>query len=233
MSDTPDILSRVEKLMRLSQNTGATAHEAHTATLMAQKLMAQYHISESRLDLDKQPDRKIEHFAPGEYTEIEWLLATTLAKRFRCRAYRARGQFYNPKTNRTDDGDVIKYVGLDNDATYLIAVHTLARQQLTYDLAEARRKHKTDGGYYARLNAHNFASGWTAGLAKELDDQSARESFTLICQPPPEVDEWCRANLYPWRGRYISSNNGPGYASGMHAGRAFASNAFGRRNISQ
>ena len=87
------ILEKISKALRLGTNN-ANEHEAQSAILAAQRLMAKYKISEEEIneflnENEKKEDKVIEEKAENEMNNNKWKrrLMITIAKNFRCDVY--------------------------------------------------------------------------------------------------------------------------------------------------
>ena len=87
------ILEKISKALKLGTNN-TNEHEAQSAILAAQRLMAKYKISEEEIneflnENEKKEDKVIEEKAENEMNNKKWKrrLMITIAKNFRCDVY--------------------------------------------------------------------------------------------------------------------------------------------------
>ena len=81
------VMAKVQKLLALAESDNE--HEAISASLMAQKLLAKYNIDMERLDGDTENTQKIEEVEVGVNTGNKWKyhLAECIARNYRCKCY--------------------------------------------------------------------------------------------------------------------------------------------------
>ena len=108
------IIEKIRKTLELSRNN-PSEEEAKAAALMAQKLLAKYHIDMAdveAVDLDKdEPIEEVYVDLPAKKWKYE--LATAVAQNFRCKHIyygKSRVCFYGHKTDATVAADTFKYL---------------------------------------------------------------------------------------------------------------------------
>lgn len=105
-----DIISKVQKLLNLARNGGATPAEAASAAKQAQRLIVKYHLEEAEL---KQQGKSVDEEAievfplepdrtPGPFPDWWKFLAHGLTKPFMCTNYHVRGHGQFVVGRRTD-----------------------------------------------------------------------------------------------------------------------------------
>lgn len=171
MENKKTIIEKIKKIMALAENN-PSENEAIAAALKAQKLMAEYHISEQDLG-EEITESKIDGLrcvVSGKTQKWKISLAIMLAKNFRCRVY-LRGN------------DVVFY-GFEED--------TKICQEVYYSLykigvklsdklkREMRKEHGTATGV-----RNTFCSGFVAGVKSELEKQC----IALMIVVPKEVND--------------------------------------------
>lgn len=79
------IISKIKKLLEMTEANGASENEAMAAALKAQKLMAEYHISEKEIGEKEKSDKiVIKHTFIGTGNKWKYALARIVGKNFRC-----------------------------------------------------------------------------------------------------------------------------------------------------
>lgn len=79
------IISKIKKLLEMTEANGASENEAMTAALKAQKLMAEYHISEKEIGEKEKSDKIVmKHTFIGTGNKWKYALTGIVGKNFRC-----------------------------------------------------------------------------------------------------------------------------------------------------
>ena len=180
MSDRDSIIERIRKLLALSENN-PNEHEAVSAALKAQKLIAEYDVQE--LEITGEECRRVPVQVQGDYyVGKRWCiyLANAVAKNFRCRAYR-----HNERRMRRGSAHVIRFVGFELDAKAAL---------LTYNMLVEVGEHlaREEAARYRRLYGssqgvkNTFLFGFVKGVCAELEKQSQ----ALMLVVPSEVNDY-------------------------------------------
>lgn len=198
-------IDKIRKILALAENN-PSEHEAISAALMAQKLMAKYNIQETEIQ-EEVTDNNIESLqvvVSGKVQKWRLYLAQVVAKNFRCKVY-LRGQdvvFFGYKK----DADICKEVFL---SLYRIGVKLSDKAK-----REARSKYGTAKGI-----RNSFCIGFVDGIRSELEKQST----ALIIIVPKEVNEKYDNMSRGWKNRAsnVSVNrfNPDAYSAGKQAGK--------------
>lgn len=182
MKEDQDIIEKIKKCLRLSRNN-PSAEEAETAALMAQRLIAKYHVGVVELqdETDEEESIKKVGVEVGLGKAWKYRLARAVSDNFRCRYFLSGEQtifFYGYKT----DAEVAKEV-----FTFLFQTgHQLARKMVN---AEYYRTHYTKGIY------NSFVTGYVAGVKSKLSEQC----LALMIVTPPEVNHLYEIMVEGWR----------------------------------
>lgn len=159
MNKRTDIVDKIKKLLVLSKDRSATEHEAKTAALAAQKLLAKYNINLESVDISKE-EKEITGclVSNKEYKGYIWAqtLAKAIARNYSCEAfmYGTSIVFYGYRTHT----EVAKTVFM-----YLFSVG----DHLALDVCrEYTKKNGHSKGVY-----NSFTFGYVSGIRSVLDEQ--------------------------------------------------------------
>ena len=172
-----DMIKRVQGCLALSSSTNE--NEARTAMLMAQKLLAKYHLSMADVVdgvgvAKEEPIVRI--WAPQVSGLRPWVrdLADVIGKNFRCMTgFTAKGNKHPVFVGYRTDAEVAREV-------FLSAFNFCERKG--GNLAQTYN----DRGLSARGVKVSFCSGFVAGLRKAYEEQVARDNSMALMTMPPE-----------------------------------------------
>lgn len=169
------ILDKISKALKLGTNN-SNKNEAQNAILMAQKLMAKYHLSQEDVDnfLDEnesQEDKVIEEKALNELNNEKWKrsLMITIAKNFRCDVY-----YLNHKlmlVGENEDINIVKRVYLYAKKAILDTFKVFFKENY-----ETQYLSSTDRDKYKR----QYAFGFIRGLSEKFEEQKANSEMALV-----------------------------------------------------
>lgn len=167
------IVARIKKLLAVADDRGATEHEASTAALAAQRLIAEYDVEQWEIHAkDAEPIETV--YAVDSVRRWRWHLADVIAPAFRCKTYQTR-KF---DTERGRYVHLMAFYGYKTDAT--AAAMTF---NSLYRIGNRLAQRYSRGAEYGTYNA--YVTGFVAGIASELEKQS--EALMIIV--PPKVNE--------------------------------------------
>lgn len=175
------VLAKIQKLLKIAEDRGATEHEAKVAMLKAQELMVKYSLNQSDLkdvDLEKHPKKVVTKAVIENKGRIMWYETTLLsiiAKNFRC-VYFSRGIIGNRSRN-------LMLMGLEEDVEIATFVFNFALNQM-----------KILGKNYIKENDHllemygttkasiknDYYTGFTRGLRQAFQDQVDKNNWGLV-----------------------------------------------------
>lgn len=174
------LIAKIEKLLRLSSSNNE--HEAQSAMMKAQELMAKHNIKMADVNPEEQPQEKVETRTSERYRE-GWVgdLATIIAGNFRCRTlllYANKGNTYR-----------VRFYGANDDAQ-------ICMQIFQYALEVVRSRCKTMKGIFEETGKsfeYNdklmYCHGFMQGLQKNFKEQIRRnECYALALTVPAVVD---------------------------------------------
>lgn len=172
-NDREKIIARIKKLLAVADDRGATEHEAASAALAAQRLIAQYDVEQWEIHAkDAEPIETV--YAVDAKRRWRWHLAAVVAPAFRCKTYQTR------RWNKTRRRYVhlMGFYGYKTDAT--AAAMTF---NSLYKIGNRLASRYSRGADYGTYNA--YVTGFVDGIASELEKQT--EALMIIV--PPKVNE--------------------------------------------
>ncbi len=164
------LIDKLNKLLVITTENGATEAEAESALLKAQKLMHKYNIAMEKLGGEEKIEYSLEMMDHTIKAAPRWPLSSIIAKSFACRAIQTRGK--------------IAFLGHKMDAKAAIEAFKFAWQVMKFNGEALQRERKaTTGDTHGVFNT--YAQGFLEGLKTKLDEQTT--SLTIIV--PPDVDD--------------------------------------------
>lgn len=173
MENTEKLVEKIQKLLaKAAEGSGATENEVITATLKAQKLMAEHNISMSEVCRDtKKLDVKYMMAKTKGYRDFRKALAVIIAENFRC------------KTVLMENRDVV-FMGILDDVNVAVETFNYLYEFIVSEgnkrYNKAIRKGEASGDIF-----NSYAVGFLMGLKRALDKQ-CRALMVLI---PKEVED--------------------------------------------
>lgn len=211
---TEKLLNKISNLLDLANNN-PNEHEAASAALKAQELMAKYHIEladlsegESKEDMIKLPvvvDK-------GNYLKWRYNLASAIADNFRCKVFSK-----DIMTDNLDWKPAMVFFGYESDAK--IAAKTFSYLfKLGNKFADRYyNKCKSEGGL-----TRGVANYYLKGFVKGIRDALEKQSTALMIVTPKEVeDEFTEMSKIFRKASYSISctNDGRAYDEGRKDGK--------------
>lgn len=180
------IIERIKKLLALSDNN-TNMQEAIAAALKAQKLIAQYDVTQSELN-ESEPDT-IDYVESANATYVDWhaILANVVAANFRCAVYSTF------KDRTVSDLSHMMFIGYTVDANAAAAVYNKLRE---VGEREAKATERDAEMFYGSTRGvyHSFTIGFCYGVLQELEKQAQALALTV---PQAVKDEFALMNLTP------------------------------------
>ena len=170
MEKREKIISKIQKVLELSRNN-PSKEEAQAAALMAQKLLAQYHISVVDIEeMEKQVETIEEVFVEvGRGNKWKGTLAAIIAKNFRCKVY------------TRDSNQTIVFYGYELDAS--VAANTF--EEMFYQGVKLANKFKRTCTGDTSGVFNSYVMGFCSGLREGLE----RQCTALMIVTPKEVED--------------------------------------------
>lgn len=189
--DKEKIVEKVKKLMNLSHSDNEG--EAMQALKMAQKLMAQYHISQESVEESESSD--VEMFAMEEKTKSipnsRRFLSVMLAKHFRCRvvaSMHCNSEVFNHHR--------LVFIGEKVDVEALKEVYLYIVK--TYDQLSAKYISKLETDRSGKLKERNsYMLGFSKGCDEALSEQENECKETALMRIIPNTVEERMAAEFP------------------------------------
>lgn len=208
MEQREKVIARIQKVLELSRNN-PSKEEAQSAALMAQKLLAQYHLSMVDIEsMEKEVENIEEIFVEvGMGNKWKGRLAGIIAKNFRCKYY-----FHGR--------DCIVFYGYEMDAA--VAAQTFEEMFFTGIKLANKFKRECSGDTKGVFNS--YVVGFCEGLKEGLD----RQCTALMIVTPKEVTESFEKMSAGWKHTKSvltisgSSNGYNARTAGHRAGREAA-----------
>lgn len=170
------VLRKVRKAIALASNN-PSEHEAHTAMLMAQRMMAEHGLTMQDVEetADWQKDKNVIHKEATTYSKSPWWkknLSTTIAENFRCFSY----------INKRNSVSQIRFVGLDSDVTLAVEIFQFACEAIQYHLSKYRQELKENGYWKAEITymVNDYLRGYLNGLDQKFKEQVEKNNWGLV-----------------------------------------------------
>ena len=175
--DTEKIIAKIKKILELSRNN-PSKEEAKAAALKAQRLMAEYHLSESNIDGVKDIKRIMEKpVNVGTGNKWKYGLADIISKNFRCK------RFWEEK-------EVIYFYGYKEDAevaamTFKFLFDMGSKLATQYYQNKRNQAKKSRIQFNGKGLKNAFLMGYVDGIKEVLD----RQCTALMIVTPKKVEE--------------------------------------------
>lgn len=212
-----EIIDRINKLLEVTQEHGATEAEAVQAALMAQRLIAEHDVGEGELGgtSEKEPIEDVEVKITRRWADN---LAVVVAENFRCKAY----FMLRPEPGSRRRTRNATFLGYRSDAQAAALVFDRLYRVGTRlaNQAVAQERLACPAGYEVNTAAvfNSYALGFIDGVRTELEKQS--QALMLVC--PAEVEaSYLGMGLKrgkKWRGQ-VASDDADIRQNGRNAGR--------------
>jgi len=182
------IISKIKKLLEMTEGNGATQAEAVAFALKAQKLIAEYDVQD--FELGQSADEPIEEVASNARTTRQWrgLLASVVADNFRCKAL--INYSYENRHSKKRSASV-KFYGYRHDAqaAAIVFEHLYeAGEKLAREYVARAKKGLEPGHRLSTRTCHDsFVAGFVRGVKSELEKQS---QALMLVMPKEVLDSW-------------------------------------------
>jgi len=174
------IIEKIERLIALSSSDNE--HEAKSAMLKAQELMAKYEIDSDRLNPGREKERAVVCFTSQSFRD-DWviMLSTVISENFRSRVIQI--------AKRGSGGSFrLRFYGYEEDAEICINVFGYAVKVIRRRMATLRAIYNDAGREFGRNEKMSYVEGFCTGLYRNFEEQKAQsESFALACLVPEAV----------------------------------------------
>lgn len=164
------LIDKLNKLLVITTENGATEAEAEAAILKAQKLMHKYNIAMEKLGGEEAIEYGLEVMDHVIKASPRWMLSAIIARSFACRAIQTRNK--------------MAFLGHKMDAKAALEAFKFAWTVMKTNGEALQRERKNDGGSTHGV-FNTYAQGFLEGLKAKLDEQST----ALIITVPEDVNE--------------------------------------------
>nr|WP_295782149.1 DUF2786 domain-containing protein [Rhodoferax sp.] len=159
-------LSKIRKCLALGKSTNP--HEAANAMRQAQKLMAEYKVSDHDMSMADVNEARVRARSPA-LNVWEVRLANLIADAFGCEQFSARGEYLTHAGSWAHKREYV-FVGLDAAPTVAAYVYdVLARQCAAARLAHIRKQPKACKPLTKTSRGDEFARGWVSGVRQLVE----------------------------------------------------------------
>lgn len=212
---TEKLLNKISNLLDLANNN-PNEHEAASAALKAQELMAKYHIELADLSDEELKEDMVQLpvvVDKGNYLKWRYSLAQAIADNFRCKVFSK-----DIMTENLDWKPAMVFFGYESDAK--IASKTFSYLfKLGNKFADRYyNKCKSEGGL-----TRGVANYYLQGFVKGIRDALEKQSTALMIVTPKEVeDEFAEmSKIFRKVSHSVScTNDGRAYEEGQKDGRS-------------
>lgn len=159
-------LSKIKKCLALSKSSNP--HEAAAGMRQAQKLMAEYKVSDHDMSMADVNEARARARSPA-LNLWEVRLANLIADAFGCEQFSSKSKYLTHAVNYACKREYV-FIGLDAAPTVAAyAYDVLARQCATARLAHIRKQPKTCKPMTKTSRGDEFACGWVAGVRQLVE----------------------------------------------------------------
>lgn len=220
MEKSEKIIGKIKKVLALSKNN-PSEEEAKAAALTAQKLMAEYHISMSEIDMVEDIDNIVEETVNvGTGNKWKYSLAGIVAKNFRCK------NFFYGKYSVVFYGYEVDVKIAAKTFKFLFDVGNKAASSYYNKL---RNNAVTWGKYFDGRGIKNcFLIGYLEGIKEGLEKQCT----ALMIVTPKKVEESYKERIKGFHTLNNKLNTASYYGNqSREAGRTTGRNTISSRQI--
>ena len=218
------IIARIEKLMAIVNDKSDS--EAESAMLLAQKLMAEYHLTEADISTVDKEEAVIKESMDIGSRNNGWkrYLSCVIARNFRCATYynsARRNYIYGGKNVH---GQVVTFLGEEADAK-------LAKQTFHFavEYGEYRYKDFSKQNDVDKYDRVTFYTSYVQGINSKFEEQKAanQQWGLVLVQPASVTKEFESMHIHTTHSRNIGiyPHSDAAKAAGYAAGREFNAGA--------
>lgn len=206
MANREDIIKKIQKLFSLA-NDNTSKNEAVAASLMAQRLIAQYDVQDSEL-YETATFEVVEVSSELSYRKFKYTLGQVIADNYRCRIYWSK---YGRK-------HAAVFVGRNLDANAAAIVYNKMYACVNdYANSESRKYRGQGGGLYGAYY-NSAAIAFIDGIRAELEKQ-CKELMLVRSQEVDEEFENITAGWGKIKDTSLTNAGFCNYEQGVQAGR--------------
>jgi hypothetical protein len=231
MSNASSVIEKVRKLLTLSKSDNI--HEANAALQTANKLIEQYRLSESELEINDNfeceaivdDDKPL--YESGRITRWKSLLAQVLARHYGCALWNAKSYRSNSYqlVGRKSDIEIVRY---------MFAWLSMEADRLSSSLSKKQGHDRSSGKIFCASYCLGFASGISEQLnasKKSAAEKSTSQAITKLDSRLAEAEAFMRSarKLEKNPRKCTNSNvdasafyNGKSHGNSIHLGAAMS-----------
>lgn len=206
------LIEKLNKLLVITKENGATDAEAESALLKAQKLMHKYNIAMEKLGGEEKIEYGLEKMDHIIKASPRWPLSNIIAKSFACRPIQTNGY--------------IAFLGHKMDAKAALEAFKFAWTVLKVNGQALQRERKGEGGS-AQLVFNTYANGFLSGLETKLNEQTVALTIVVPTDVHEEFDRMF-PNVQKGKTRMRGVADPEAYARGFKDGKS----VLGQRELS-
>lgn len=211
-----EALNTIKNLLETARRETTNEHEAVSAALMAQRLMAKYNVEMNEVEGEKITDEIVQkyYYDSGKHEMKKWKvgLAAIIAKNFRCEVY-----FLGKK-------DIVFY-GYERDAEVALSTFTFLYEIGNKFAVRYYNKYKKEGKD-TRGVMNQYLIGFRDGISEELEKQCT----ALMIITPKEVKDSFAEKTAGW-GTINSTIRARRDAAAYESGKTDGKNVAQARSI--
>lgn len=218
-----EIVNKIKRLLALSSSDNT--HEAESAMLKAQELLAKYNLQLSEIEAYKEQNVK-EDITEITFTKAKWKgrLAKVIASNFKCEMYY--------KTYRSHK---VTFLGLEEDVAICKIMTEYAIDCIKKESGKIARAYR-EKGRSAKGVENDFALGFIEGLRSKFEEQKQKnEEWGLVLVVPKEVQDAYNDIQFTGKGVKPPAYQGleDVYFSGYYEGKKFDVNRLDSKETEQ
>ena len=176
-------IEKIQKLLALASSPNE--HEAQSALLKAQELLAKHNLSMGDITnvAQEQAEEVIQERLDVKFTKMRWRLslATVIADNFRCYAW--------GNTSCTGNGIGVTFLGKESDVEICKTMYVYAVKFVESNIRRMQRQLNKDG-YSSSGVGKSYGMGFVMGLKSQFDKQmQEHQEWGLVLVKPVDVTE--------------------------------------------
>ena len=213
-------IDKIKKLLALASSPNE--HEAQSALLKAQELLAKHNLTINDVDSSEAEESVIQHRVDISFTKMEWRLnlANIIADNFRCYCWGHLG-------NR-GKGIGFTFLGKESDVEICKTIYIYAKKFIENNVRRLQREYNAKG-YSSKGVAQSYGHGFCIGLRAQFSTQmkAHEEEWGIVLSKPKDVVEKYEemSTSFKTRSKQLSVNESC-YNRGVKDGAEFSPNAL-------
>lgn len=213
-------IDKIRKLLALASSPNE--HEAQSALLKAQELLAKHNLSMSDIGNIEQEEEVVEFTIDAPFSKMKWryLLASVIADNFRCYCWGVKDRASNGYCKK------VTFLGKESDVEVCKTMYTYARKFIESNIRRMQRELNSQG-YNSKGVASSYGIGFCRGLEKQFEEQlKAHQEWGLVLSKPHDVIKAYEAMSSGFMDKKLkASSSSTYYNKGFDDGKKFTPNA--------